>query len=170
MLHICIGIHLFFCIYIKMSPQYMHRFVKYWSMRTTWVRSVTVSASVQCRMSEHLKDTWWTAVCKITECCPLRGSSGDCLAQPPAQNRVKSKVRSGCSGQCPDEIWVSPRISWQSYLWAPVPVCDYSHSEFLLFLVSNRNFPCCNLNLLLLVWLCTSWKSLAPSSVCPLSR
>lgn len=105
----------------------MWGFVKYWWVCITWIRCATVPGCVQCCTSRHLKDGRWTAVCKITEWCPLRGSSGDHLVQPPPQNRVKFEVRSGCSGWCPGKVCVPPRMSPQICLQAPASV--HAHSR-----------------------------------------
>lgn len=141
--------YIFMHMYINETPVSV-RICKV-TMDAHHLRHVTLSKGVQCCMSGHLRDSWWTAVCKITEWYALRGSSGDHMAQPPPQNRVNFEVWSGFSRWCPGKVCVPPRMSPQMCLRAPVPVHAHSHRQFLFFLISNGNFFCCNLNLLLVV-------------------
>lgn len=124
----------------------MWGFVKYWSMHKTWVTRATVSGSVQCRMSGHRKDTWGTAICKITECCPLRGVSGAHLAKHTVQNWVKFEVRSSCSRWCPGKVRVPPWMSLRMCQSMTTLIVNFCFYRYLTGTFLAATWICCSLS------------------------
>lgn len=73
-------------------------------------------------------------------------------------------TRSGWPGPCPVEFWASPRRNVLTTSLDSHPAFDHPCRENL---PSSWGFLCCNCPLPLVLLLCTSKKSLAPSSLYP---
>lgn len=77
------------------------------------------------------------------------------LFQPPAQNRVSSKIRPSCSGLCPVWSWKSQKTKNKKKILARQPVPEYGRpkEKYLLYILSCTGCICLGKNyLFLLIW------------------